>query len=104
MTSALSAASTVCASIRGDCSEKEAADWHSARFSTSYTRYGCIHDPAKPAHPNGSRFQVVVLSAYKQIRAQSNNVLADVDEDNYDRAFALLRPGTTARVAHFISI
>ncbi|KAJ8076890.1 hypothetical protein PM082_001313 [Marasmius tenuissimus] len=75
MTSALSAASTVCASIRGDCSEKEAADWHSTRFSTSYTR-----------------FQVVVLSAYKQIRAQSNNVLNDVDEDNFDRAFAMLRP------------
>ncbi|KAL0568625.1 hypothetical protein V5O48_013361 [Marasmius crinis-equi] len=75
MTSALSAASSICASIRGDCSEKEAAEWHSARFSTSYTR-----------------FQVVVLSAYKQIRAQSNNVLADIDEDNYDRAFALLRP------------
>ncbi|KAF9268722.1 FAD/NAD(P)-binding domain-containing protein [Marasmius fiardii PR-910] len=75
MTSALSAASTICASIRGDCSEEEAAKWHTNRFSTSYTR-----------------FQVVVLSAYKQIRAQSDSVLADIDEDNYDRAFSLLRP------------
>ncbi|KAG7090996.1 hypothetical protein E1B28_010063 [Marasmius oreades] len=75
MTSALSAASTICASIRGDCSEEEAARWHTSRFSTSYTR-----------------FQVVVLSAYKQIRAQSDGVLADIDEDNYDRAFSLLRP------------
>jgi flavine halogenase len=35
---------------------------------------------------------IVVLSAYKQIRAQSNGVLFDVDEDNFDRAFKLLRP------------
>lgn len=39
------------------------------------------------------RFQVVVLSAYKQMRAQSSDVLSDVDEDNFDRAFTLLRPG-----------
>jgi len=34
-----------------------------------------------------------VLSAYKQIRAQSTDVLSDIDEDNYDRAFGFLRPG-----------
>jgi len=39
------------------------------------------------------RFQVVVLSAYKQIRAQSDDILSDIDEDNYDRAFSFLRPG-----------
>ncbi|KAJ7690717.1 FAD binding domain-containing protein [Mycena rosella] len=75
LTSALSAASTICASIRGDCTEAIAADWHTKRVSTSYTR-----------------FQVVVLSAYKQIRAQSVDVLSDIDEDNFDRAFAFLRP------------
>ena len=37
-TSALSAATTIAASLRGDCSEIEAADWHTARFATSYTR------------------------------------------------------------------
>jgi hypothetical protein len=37
-------------------------------------------------------FQIVVLSAYKQIRAQSENVLVDVGEDNFDRAFAQIRP------------
>ncbi|KAF8736524.1 hypothetical protein AX14_014424 [Amanita brunnescens Koide BX004] len=74
-TSALSAASSVCASIRGHCSELQAAQWHSRRVATSYTR-----------------FQVVVLSAYKQIRAQNINVLSDISEDNYDRAFAFLRP------------
>ncbi|PPQ62915.1 hypothetical protein CVT24_006155 [Panaeolus cyanescens] len=75
MTSALSASATICASIRGHCTETEAATWHTKRVSTSYTR-----------------FQVVVLSAYKQIRSQSDDILSDIDEDNYDRAFAFLRP------------
>lgn len=39
------------------------------------------------------RFQIVVLSAYKQITAQSSNVLADIGEENYDRAFGFIRPG-----------
>ncbi|KAJ8473155.1 hypothetical protein ONZ45_g16405 [Pleurotus djamor] len=75
MTSALSASASICASIRGDCSELEAGRWHTKRVATSYTR-----------------FQVVVLSAYKQIRAQDISILSDIDEDNYDRAFAYLRP------------
>ncbi|KAJ7244197.1 hypothetical protein B0H12DRAFT_814044 [Mycena haematopus] len=76
LTSALSAASTICASIRGDCTEAIAADWHTKRVSTSYTR-----------------FQVVVLSAYMQIRSsQSADVLSDINEDNFDRAFSFLRP------------
>lgn len=52
------------------------------------------------------RFQVVVLSAYKQIRAQHMNVLSDIDEDNYDRAFAFLRPSMhpTLYVQHFALI
>ena len=39
------------------------------------------------------RFLVVVLSAYKQIRAQSKDVLCDVGEDNFNKAFHFLRPG-----------
>ncbi|KAK0226141.1 FAD binding domain-containing protein [Armillaria fumosa] len=75
MTSALSAAATICASFRGDTNEVEAAKWHTNRVATSYTR-----------------FQLVVLSAYKQIRAQSTPILSDIDEDKFDRAFAFLRP------------
>ncbi|KAF5353753.1 hypothetical protein D9757_012941 [Collybiopsis confluens] len=75
MTSALSAAVSVCASIRGDCTEEQAAEWHTARFSTSYTR-----------------FQIVVLSAYKQLRSHKASILSDVSEDDYNRAFAFLRP------------
>jgi hypothetical protein len=40
------------------------------------------------------RFLIVVLSAYKQIRAQSKDVLCDVGEDNFNRAFDFLRPGS----------
>jgi hypothetical protein len=94
MTSALSAAATICASIRGHCSETKSAEWHTRRVSTSYTRY------SKRSVPSFSllifhlfRFQVVVLSAYKQIRAQSDDILSDINEDNYDRAFSFLRPG-----------
>lgn len=32
------------------------------------------------------------MSAYKQIRNQSTAVLSDIDEDNFDRAFNILRP------------
>ncbi|EJD07853.1 FAD/NAD-binding domain-containing protein [Fomitiporia mediterranea MF3/22] len=75
LTSALSAATTICASLRGDCEEKQAARWHDVKVGTSYTR-----------------FLMVVLSAYRQIRRQTEPVLADFDEDNFDRAFAFFRP------------
>jgi flavine halogenase len=77
LTGGLSAAATICASIRGDCEENFAADWHSKKISEAYTR-----------------FLLVVLSAYRQIRSQEEPVLSDFDEDNFDRAFAFFRPGT----------
>lgn len=43
---------------------------------------------------NTDRFLVVVLGAYKQMRSQSTDVLSDVGEDNFDKAFSFLRPGT----------
>ena len=76
MVSALSAATTICAAIRGDCKEQEAAEWHSTKVADGYTR-----------------FLLVVLSAYKQIRSQNQPVLSDLGEDNLDRAFAHFRPG-----------
>ncbi|KAI0674899.1 FAD/NAD-P-binding domain-containing protein [Trametes maxima] len=75
MTGGLSAAASIAASIRGDCPEADAAHWYSSRVAVSYTR-----------------FLIVVLSAYKQIRAQSEGVLADIEEDNFDKAFSFLRP------------
>ncbi|KAI9152368.1 Flavine halogenase ascD [Paramyrothecium foliicola] len=75
LTGGLSAAVTICASIRGQCKESISADWHSKKVADSYTR-----------------FLLVVLSAYRQIRAQDEPVLSDFDEDNFDRAFAFFRP------------
>ncbi|KAG5729156.1 hypothetical protein E4T56_gene2861 [Termitomyces sp. T112] len=54
----LSAASTIAASIRGDCSEANATELHNSKVGASYTR-----------------FLILVL-----------------DEDNFDKAFHLLRP------------
>ncbi|KAH6896730.1 hypothetical protein B0T10DRAFT_163008 [Thelonectria olida] len=71
----LSAAATICASIRGDVDEAVAADWHSKKIADAYTR-----------------FLLVVLSAYRQIRNQEEPVLTDIDEDDFDRAFAFFRP------------
>jgi flavin-dependent dehydrogenase len=72
---ALSAATTICAAIRGHCNEESAAKWHSQKVADGY-----------------ERFTLVVLSGYRQIRKQQEPVLADFDEDNFDRAFAFFRP------------
>jgi len=73
----LTAATTICAAIRGDVSEPQAAEWHSKKVADAYLR-----------------FMLVVLSAYRQIRSQEEPVLTDIDEDSFDRAFALFRPST----------
>ncbi|OJA13517.1 hypothetical protein AZE42_08208 [Rhizopogon vesiculosus] len=78
-TGALSAAITIAASIGGSCSEEDAQRWHTSKIDTSYTR-----------HVNS--FLLVVLGTYKQIRNQEIPVMSDVDEDNFDRAFDLIRP------------
>ncbi|ETW76184.1 putative halogenase [Heterobasidion irregulare TC 32-1] len=74
-TSGLSAACTIAASIRGHCSEQEANTFHDLKFGTAYTR-----------------FLLIVIDVYKQVRAQNVPVLQDVDERNFDRAFTSLRP------------
>ncbi|KAK4200409.1 tryptophan 2-halogenase, partial [Triangularia verruculosa] len=75
LVSGLSAATTICASLRGDTDEPTAAEWHSTKVADAYTR-----------------FLLVVLSAYKQIRHQDEPVLSDFGEDNFDRAFGFFRP------------
>ncbi|KAK7709555.1 hypothetical protein SLS64_003613 [Diaporthe eres] len=71
----ISAALTICASIRGDCAEDTAASWHTKKIAESYTR-----------------FFLVVSSATKQIRAQEDPVIQDLDEEGFQRAFDLFRP------------
>ncbi|KAJ6604263.1 putative halogenase, partial [Mycena vulgaris] len=77
-TGALSAASSIAASIKNQCTETEAIAFHHAKVGTSYTR-----------------FLLVVLGIYKQISNQEAAVLSDIDEDNFDRAFVFLRPSET---------
>jgi flavin-dependent dehydrogenase len=72
----ISAAVTIAASIRGDCDEKAASSWHSKKTAESYTR-----------------FFLVVSSALKQIRMQDDPVIQDIDEEGFQRAFDLFRPG-----------
>ncbi|RYP23395.1 hypothetical protein DL765_001100 [Monosporascus sp. GIB2] len=73
--SRLSAAATLCASVKGQCSEHEALEWHSKKVAEGYTR-----------------FLIIVLSALKQIREQVQPVLSDWDEAGFERAFAHFRP------------
>ncbi|KXN83164.1 Tryptophan 2-halogenase, partial [Leucoagaricus sp. SymC.cos] len=75
LSSGLSAAATIAATVSSECTASQAADWHNRRVGTSYTR-----------------FLMIVLSAYRQMRAQELPVLSDIDEDNFDRAFDLFRP------------
>ncbi|KAF9070286.1 FAD/NAD-P-binding domain-containing protein [Rhodocollybia butyracea] len=75
MASGLSAAATIVSSLKGVADEKECATWHDVKVGTAYTR-----------------FLLVVLGAYKQMRAQDIAVLSDINEDNFDRAFDLIRP------------
>lgn len=75
LTGGASATATICAAIRGDCTEETAAKWHSAKVTEAYTR-----------------FLVVVLSAYRQMHRQDQHILSQLQEDNFDEAFNHLRP------------
>jgi flavin-dependent dehydrogenase len=79
ITGGLAAGTTIAASIRGDCDETTAAQWHSVKVREGYTR-----------------LLLVVLSAYKQMRNQHEPVLSDFEEDNFDRAFDFFRPSKTS--------
>jgi flavin-dependent dehydrogenase len=79
---AVSAAATICAVLRGDCDRTTAAKWHSQRVADGY-----------------ERFMLVVLSAYRQMRRQAEPVLSDIDEDNFDKAFASFRTGMYIKFA-----
>ncbi|KXN87001.1 Tryptophan 2-halogenase [Leucoagaricus sp. SymC.cos] len=71
----LSSAISVLASIRKDVSEEAAAAYHDKKVSMAYTR-----------------FLLVVLSAYKQLRHQDADVLSDVASGDFDTAFDIMRP------------
>ncbi|KZP00962.1 FAD/NAD-binding domain-containing protein [Calocera viscosa TUFC12733] len=74
-TNALSAAVTIASSIRGEVPEKDCGAFHDAKVSLAYTK-----------------FLVVVLSAYSQIRQQNAAVLSDINESDFQRAFEIINP------------
>ena len=75
LSGALSAATTIRASMRGDVDECTAMKWHSSKVSEGYTR-----------------FLLVVVCALKQIRKQGEPILSDIDENGFETAFAHFRP------------
>ncbi|KAI4591850.1 hypothetical protein KJ359_012169 [Pestalotiopsis sp. 9143b] len=75
LTAALSAATTIAASIRGDVNEAIGTKWHTDKIREAY-----------------ARFLLVVLGTYQQMRNQEAPVLSDVGEDNFDRAFKFFQP------------
>jgi len=76
MTGALSAALTICASIKGQTAERTAQQWHDMKVGIAHTR-----------------FLFVVLGAYQQMHLQSTPILtSDVNAQNFDQAFELFRP------------
>ncbi|KAJ5834970.1 FAD/NAD(P)-binding domain-containing protein [Penicillium robsamsonii] len=75
LASGLSAATTICAAMKGQIEESAAANWHSSKVGTGYTR-----------------FLVVVMSALKQITVPEEPVIGDWDEKSFDRAFSMFKP------------
>lgn len=75
LTGGFSAATTICASIKGQTSEIGAAIWHTKKVSESYTR-----------------FLVIVSTALKQINEKDEPVISDFDEKTFERAFKHFRP------------
>ncbi|GLA57189.1 hypothetical protein AtubIFM54640_003314 [Aspergillus tubingensis] len=72
---ALSAAATICASMKSQCSERAAGEWHSKKVREAYTR-----------------FLLVVSSAYGQMTHKDRPILNELGENSFDRAFDIFRP------------
>ncbi|KAK6078946.1 hypothetical protein SCUP234_05872 [Seiridium cupressi] len=77
ITHALSAATSIAASIRGDVDEVVAAQWHSSKIAEGY-----------------SRFLLLVLSAYKQIRPSESFNAGDFSQEGFDREFGIFQSVT----------
>ncbi|KAJ7888692.1 FAD/NAD(P)-binding domain-containing protein [Mycena olivaceomarginata] len=75
ISSGLSAAASICASMKGEYSEEDAIRFHHAKVDTSYTR-----------------FVLIIRSVYEHIRSQEATTLSATDEDNFDRAFSQFKP------------
>lgn len=72
----LSAAVSICASLRGNCDEATAWNWHSHTVANRF-----------------NRFLLVVLAATRQIRAREAPVMNKQGDNGFDDAFTIIRPG-----------
>ncbi|KAJ7661574.1 hypothetical protein DFH06DRAFT_1192690 [Mycena polygramma] len=75
LTGGLSAAMTICASIKGETTEATAQAWHDNKVGIAHTR-----------------FLFVVLGAYQQMHLQQFPVLSDINATNFDEAFTMFHP------------
>ncbi|KAI3336416.1 FAD/NAD(P)-binding domain-containing protein [Xylariaceae sp. AK1471] len=75
MNSGLSAAVTICAALRGHCTEEEAMVWHSHKVAEGYTR-----------------FLLVVTSSLEQIYGREDHILSDINDPGFDDAFEHFKP------------
>ena len=76
LASGLSAAMTIQAVRRGECSEFSAAKWHSNKVTEGYTR-----------------FLLIVMTVLRQLRQQEKSLLGGENEKDFDSAFFLIQPG-----------
>jgi flavin-dependent dehydrogenase len=76
LTSGLSAAATIRASIRGQCSELTAAKWHTTKVNEGYTR-----------------FLLVVMTVLRQLRSKGTAIIGEEKDEGYDKAFSFIQPG-----------
>lgn len=88
MSGGLSAAASICSSIRGDVDEMTARKWHDLKVGMLHVRSVIVHTLAVDAfvHPLGfpCRFLLAVMGAYRQM---------DLEQQNFDYASELLCQG-----------
>jgi flavin-dependent dehydrogenase len=84
--SGLSAAVTICAARKGDCSEAEAGNWHTRKVAEGYTR-----------------FLLIVTSALRQIYGTEEHVLNELGESGFSRAFENFKPSKSFSMPSLLS-
>ncbi|KIK62692.1 hypothetical protein GYMLUDRAFT_259974 [Collybiopsis luxurians FD-317 M1] len=87
ISSGLSAAASICSSLKGECSEDDAIRFHNAKIDASYTR-----------------FVLIIKSVYEHIRSQKATTLSSATEDNFDDAFLMFRPVIQGRIDSSLSL
>ncbi|TRX90429.1 hypothetical protein FHL15_008598 [Xylaria flabelliformis] len=73
--SGLSAAVTICAAMKGQCTEEEAMLWHTLKVAEGYTR-----------------FLLVVTGSLDQIYGREEHILSPMEDPGFDDAFEHFKP------------